>query len=100
MSDETNNELVSIDVTKDFKFAYRGCDVHAYEHGKRYDVPAECADLAVKEKWAKKAKGDAPANASTAGSPVIGNQGDASQNSATPAAPANAAAVGPDNKGA
>ena len=97
---EEKTELASIDVTKDFKYAYRGCDVHAYEAGKRYEVPAECADLAVKEKWAKKAKGDAPANASTAGSPVIGNQGDASQNGAAPAAPANAAAADPDNKGA
>lgn len=97
---EEKTELVSIDVTKDFKYAYRGCDVHAYEAGRRYDVPAECADLAAKEKWAKKTKNDAPANASTSGSPQIGSQGNAPQNAAADAAASNANAADPDNKGA
>lgn len=48
------SEKVSIEVVEAFKFAHRGCDVVEYPIGLA-DVEPEVAELAIREKWAKKA---------------------------------------------
>lgn len=53
MAEEKN---VTIIVTADFKFAYRGCEVVEYFKGQTVDVSQECADIARREKWAKATK--------------------------------------------
>lgn len=55
----------TIEVTKDFKFAHRGCDVVEYKVGEVIKDPAEdLYEVATKNKWAKesKAKTAAPEN--------------------------------------
>lgn len=55
----------TIEVTKDFKFAHRGCDVVEYKAGDVIEDPAaDLYDVATKNKWAKepKAKSAAPEN--------------------------------------
>lgn len=42
-------------ITRSFAFAYQGIDVVRYEVGQTVDVPAECAELAISEKWGKPA---------------------------------------------
>ncbi|MDD2742331.1 MAG: hypothetical protein PHV02_08660 [Rhodocyclaceae bacterium] len=61
MSEE---KTITIEVTKDFKFAHRGCDVVAYQAGTTVEVTPRCAEIALTEKWAKatKAKKAAPEN--------------------------------------
>lgn len=47
----------TIEVTKDFKFAHRGCDVIEYKVGDVIEDPAaDLYDVATKNKWAKEAK--------------------------------------------
>lgn len=59
---------VSIEVTKDFKYAYGGVHVVEYKAGEKPMVSAECANLARQQKWAKPEKsskkdaGPAPEN--------------------------------------
>ncbi len=46
-----------IEVTKDFKFAHRGCDVVEYQAGDVIaDADDELVEVATKNKWAKEAK--------------------------------------------
>lgn len=55
----------TIEVTKDFKFAHRGCDVVDYKAGDVIDDPAaDLYDVATNNKWAKefRAKTAAPRN--------------------------------------
>jgi len=54
----------SIEVTQDFKFAHRGCDVVEYKAGDVIDADDDLFDVAIKNKWAKesKAKAGAPEN--------------------------------------
>jgi hypothetical protein len=62
---DKQEKQVSIEIIKGFKFAYRGCDVVEYKKGETVTVGAECADLALAEKWAKpagKARPAAPEN--------------------------------------
>jgi hypothetical protein len=70
MPDENKQDLIAIDVVKDFKYAYRGCDVHSYQKGERsVAVPAECAELAISEGWAVKATQGAPKTAAMPAAP-------------------------------
>ena len=50
----SEQDKVSIEVVEAFKFAHRGCDVVEYPVGVM-DVEPEVAELAIREKWAKKA---------------------------------------------
>lgn len=50
------SDKVEIEVVKDFKYAYRGCDVVEYKVGDVVEVDTEVAKLAKAEKWAKAAK--------------------------------------------
>jgi hypothetical protein len=43
---------MKIFVTRSFAFAYEGIDVVRYETGQTVDVPAECGDLAIEQRWA------------------------------------------------
>lgn len=52
----TESKLVEIEVIKDFKYAHRGCDVREYVAGSTVEVSEDCAELAIKEKWAKTVK--------------------------------------------
>ena len=54
----------TIEVTKDFKFAHRGCDVVEYKAGDVVTADGELCEIAIKNKWAKdsKAKAAAPEN--------------------------------------
>lgn len=44
----------TLEVVKDFKYAYRGCDVVEYKAGEIVELNEEVAELAKSEKWAKK----------------------------------------------
>lgn len=71
MSEENT---VSIEVVKDFKFAHRGCDVVEYQAGATVEVSPRCAEIALGEKWAKpvkagKAKAEAPENKDAGAAP-------------------------------
>jgi len=62
----------AIEVTKDFKFAHRGCDVVEYQAGDVIEDPAaDLYEVAIKNKWAKesKAKPAAPENKDAGQSP-------------------------------
>lgn len=62
----------TIEVTKDFKFAHRGCDVVEYKTGEVIAAPAaDLYDVATKNKWAKesKAKTTAPENKDAGNAP-------------------------------
>lgn len=54
----------TIEVTKGFKFAHRGCDVVEYKTGDVIEADADLFEVATKNKWAKesKAKTAAPEN--------------------------------------
>ncbi len=55
----------TIEITKGFKFAHRGCYVVEYKAGDVIDdATDEMAELAIKNKWAResKAKAAAPEN--------------------------------------
>lgn len=62
---------VAIEVVETFKFAHRGCDVVEYEKGAVVEVEAECAEIALREKWAKPAKAQktAPENKDAGAAP-------------------------------
>lgn len=46
-----------IEITKDFKFAHRGCDVVEYKAGDVIaDPAAELFEVAIKNRWAKASK--------------------------------------------
>lgn len=51
----------TLEVVKDFKYAYRGCDVVEYKAGQTVELTDEVAELAKAEKWAKKPGKKAPA---------------------------------------
>lgn len=51
----------TLEVVKDFKYAYRGCDVVEYKAGQTEDFDEEVAELAKANKWAKKPGKKAPA---------------------------------------
>lgn len=55
---------VTIEVIEGFKFAHRGVEVREYSKGETVEVEAECAEIAIREKWAKpgKARKEAPEN--------------------------------------
>lgn len=61
----------TIEVTKDFKFAHRGCDVVEYKTGDVIDADDVLFDVATKNKWAKesKAKAAAPENKDAGNAP-------------------------------
>lgn len=62
----------SIEVTKDFKFAHRGCEVVEYKAGDVIADPApDLFEIATKNKWAmeSKAKAAAPKNKDAGRSP-------------------------------
>lgn len=48
--------MKTIEVTQDFAFAEQGIYVTEYTEGQVVPVSDECADLAIKEKWAKISK--------------------------------------------
>lgn len=53
----------TLEVVKDFKYAYRGCDVVEYKAGETVELTEEVAELAKAEKWVKKpGKKSAPEN--------------------------------------
>mgnify|MGYP000924618634 CR=1 FL=1 len=55
-------------VTRDFKFAHRGCDVVEYKAGTEIDATDEqLIEVALKEKWATKARSGAPENKALGG---------------------------------
>jgi hypothetical protein len=65
---------MQIDVVKDFAYSYHGHDCVPYEAGTTVDVPEECAELAIREGWAKPAKRkmppkEAPETAAADGAP-------------------------------
>lgn len=45
-----------IEVTKDFKFAHRGCDVVEYQAGDVVEADDDLFEVATKNKWAKESK--------------------------------------------
>lgn len=92
---------VSIEVTKDFKYAYGGVRVVEYKAGETPTVSAECATLARQQKWAKperaakKDTGPAPENKDAApeSAPLL-------ETKAAEAEPATVPAPAPDTAGA
>lgn len=62
------SETETLEVVKDFKYAYRGCDVVAYMAGETVELTQEVADLAKINKWVKKPGKKAPAENKDLGS--------------------------------
>ena len=56
---DKKEKYITVEVMRDFKFAYRGCDVVAYGKGQIVEVNEECAEIAMREKWIKPAKSKA-----------------------------------------
>lgn len=52
-----SEKSVSVVIEKGFKYAFRGCDVVEFKAGKdAIDVAEEVAELAIQQKWARKAR--------------------------------------------
>lgn len=51
----------TIEVTEDFKFAHRGCDIVEYKNGDVVEADADLFEVAIKNKWAKESKAKAVA---------------------------------------
>jgi hypothetical protein len=59
---------MKLKITKDFKFAHRGCDVVEYQAGTEIDATDEqLIEVALREKWATRARGSAPENKALGG---------------------------------
>ena len=78
-----------IEVNKDFAFAEQGIYVTEYAAGQVVDVSDECAECAIREKWAKTSKK----------TPAVADEKAADEQAAALAAPENtAAAIAPEIK--
>ena len=68
--------MPKITVTQNFKFAEQGLYVTEYVAGETYEVSAECAEVAVAEKWAtgekaRRAAAKAPEVAAVEAAPEV-----------------------------
>ena len=64
-----SEKKITLKVVKDFRFAHGGHRVVEYKKGEIVEVEADCAEVALEEKWAEKSKAAAPENKDAVAAP-------------------------------